>query len=119
MNLLAFGYYIIAIVKIIENSSLDEKLSASLLLGSDLIVSCCVYSLHPSTPQLDKVEKFKYTRSTSDSLHAKYNTRTCAPVVGDDEWGHLQVDATSLFLLFLAQMTASGKKESFIYLIVL
>ncbi|XP_031707083.1 phosphorylase b kinase regulatory subunit alpha, skeletal muscle isoform isoform X3 [Anarrhichthys ocellatus] len=58
--------------------------------------------------QLDKVEKFKYSRSTSDSLHAKYNTRTCAPVVGDDEWGHLQVDATSLFLLFLAQMTASG-----------
>lgn len=59
--------------------------------------------------QLDKVEKFKYSRSTSDSLHAKYNTKTCAPVVGDDQWGHLQVDATSLFLLFLAQMTASGK----------
>ncbi|XP_070710507.1 phosphorylase b kinase regulatory subunit alpha, skeletal muscle isoform isoform X2 [Pempheris klunzingeri] len=58
--------------------------------------------------QLDKVEKFKYSRSTSDSLHAKYDTRTCAPVVGDDQWGHLQVDATSLFLLFLAQMTASG-----------
>ncbi|XP_069015090.1 phosphorylase b kinase regulatory subunit alpha, skeletal muscle isoform isoform X3 [Embiotoca jacksoni] len=58
--------------------------------------------------QLDKVEKFKYSRSTSDSLHAKYNTRTCAPVVGDDQWGHLQVDATSLFLFFLAQMTASG-----------
>lgn len=58
--------------------------------------------------QLDKVEKFKYSRSTSDSLHAKYNTKTCATVVGDDQWGHLQVDATSLFLLFLAQMTASG-----------
>uniref|UniRef100_A0A8C5GLF7 Phosphorylase b kinase regulatory subunit n=1 Tax=Gouania willdenowi TaxID=441366 RepID=A0A8C5GLF7_GOUWI len=58
--------------------------------------------------QLDKVEKFKYSRSTSDSLHAKYNTHTCATVVGDDQWGHLQVDATSLFLLFLAQMTASG-----------
>ncbi|XP_068164026.1 phosphorylase b kinase regulatory subunit alpha, skeletal muscle isoform isoform X2 [Antennarius striatus] len=58
--------------------------------------------------QLDKVEKFKYSRSTSDSLHAKYSTMTCATVVGDDQWGHLQVDATSLFLLFLAQMTASG-----------
>ncbi|XP_023201515.1 phosphorylase b kinase regulatory subunit alpha, skeletal muscle isoform isoform X1 [Xiphophorus maculatus] len=58
--------------------------------------------------QLDKVEKFKYSRSTKDSLHAKYNTKTCATVVGDDQWGHLQVDATSLFLLFLAQMTASG-----------
>ncbi|XP_061566548.1 phosphorylase b kinase regulatory subunit alpha, skeletal muscle isoform isoform X2 [Cololabis saira] len=58
--------------------------------------------------QVEKVEKFKYSRSTSDSLHAKYNTHTCATIVGDDQWGHLQVDATSLFLLFLAQMTASG-----------
>ncbi|XP_062372219.1 phosphorylase b kinase regulatory subunit alpha, skeletal muscle isoform isoform X2 [Sardina pilchardus] len=58
--------------------------------------------------QLDKVEKFKYSKSTKDSLHAKYNTHTCATVVGDSEWGHLQVDATSLFMLYLAQMTASG-----------
>uniref|UniRef100_M3XV28 Phosphorylase b kinase regulatory subunit n=1 Tax=Mustela putorius furo TaxID=9669 RepID=M3XV28_MUSPF len=57
--------------------------------------------------QVDKVEKFKHTQSTKDSLHAKYNTATCSTVVGDDQWGHLQVDATSLFLLFLAQMTAS------------
>ncbi|XP_030194329.1 phosphorylase b kinase regulatory subunit alpha, skeletal muscle isoform isoform X4 [Gadus morhua] len=58
--------------------------------------------------QLDKVEKFKHTKSPLDCVHAKYNTRTCATVVGDTEWGHLQVDATSLFLLILAQMTASG-----------
>uniref|UniRef100_A0A673J309 Phosphorylase b kinase regulatory subunit n=1 Tax=Sinocyclocheilus rhinocerous TaxID=307959 RepID=A0A673J309_9TELE len=58
--------------------------------------------------QMDKVEKFKYSKSTLDSLHAKYNTQTCATVVGDREWGHLQLDATSLYLLFLAQMTASG-----------
>uniref|UniRef100_A0A8C5BBV4 Phosphorylase b kinase regulatory subunit n=1 Tax=Gadus morhua TaxID=8049 RepID=A0A8C5BBV4_GADMO len=59
--------------------------------------------------QLDKVEKFKHTKSPLDCVHAKYNTRTCATVVGDTEWGHLQVDATSLFLLILAQMTASGQ----------
>nr|XP_004660991.1 phosphorylase b kinase regulatory subunit alpha, skeletal muscle isoform isoform X3 [Jaculus jaculus] len=58
--------------------------------------------------QVDKVESFKYSQSTKDSLHAKYNTKTCATVVGDDQWGHLQLDATSLYLLFLAQMTASG-----------
>ncbi|XP_031801036.1 phosphorylase b kinase regulatory subunit alpha, skeletal muscle isoform isoform X2 [Sarcophilus harrisii] len=58
--------------------------------------------------QVDKVESFKYSQSTKDSLHAKYNTNTCATVVGDDQWGHLQLDATSVFLLFLAQMTASG-----------
>uniref|UniRef100_A0A8C4N2P3 Phosphorylase b kinase regulatory subunit n=1 Tax=Eptatretus burgeri TaxID=7764 RepID=A0A8C4N2P3_EPTBU len=58
--------------------------------------------------QVHKVERFKLTQSTADCLHAKYNTGTCAPVVGDSEWGHLQVDATSLYLLMLAQMTASG-----------
>lgn len=54
------------------------------------------------------MEKFKHTQSTTDCLHAKYETSTCATVVGDDQWGHLQVDATSIYLLMLAQMTASG-----------
>ncbi|MBD2040901.1 glycoside hydrolase family 15 protein [Microcoleus sp. FACHB-672] len=58
--------------------------------------------------QSDKVERFKETQSLLDCLHAKYNTGTGDVVVGDREWGHLQVDATSLFLLMLAQMTASG-----------
>uniref|UniRef100_A0A669Q2I3 Phosphorylase b kinase regulatory subunit n=1 Tax=Phasianus colchicus TaxID=9054 RepID=A0A669Q2I3_PHACC len=62
---------------------------------------------------IDKVEKFKRTQSTKDCLHAKYNSATCATVVGDDQWGHLQVDATSLYLLFLAQMTASGLRIIF------
>ncbi|XP_005401753.1 PREDICTED: phosphorylase b kinase regulatory subunit alpha, skeletal muscle isoform isoform X5 [Chinchilla lanigera] len=64
--------------------------------------------LHCMMRQVDKVESFKYSQSTKDSLHAKYNTKTCATVVGDDQWGHLQLDATSVYLLFLAQMTASG-----------
>jgi len=58
--------------------------------------------------QSDRVETFKHTLDPIDSLHAKYGTKTALAVVGDDEWGHLQLDATSLFLLMLAQMTASG-----------
>ncbi|HLO86831.1 MAG TPA: glycoside hydrolase family 15 protein [Nostocaceae cyanobacterium] len=58
--------------------------------------------------QSHKVEKFKHTQSLLDGLHAKYNTATGDIVVGDDEWGHLQIDATSIFLLMLAQMTSSG-----------
>jgi hypothetical protein len=58
--------------------------------------------------QVHKVEAFKKTQSLKDCLHAKYNTATGDTVVGDSEWGHLQVDATSIFLLALAQMTASG-----------
>jgi phosphorylase kinase alpha/beta subunit len=58
--------------------------------------------------QAHKVERFKQTQAPLDALHAKYNTQTGDIVVGDDEWGHLQLDATSLFILVLAQMTASG-----------
>ncbi|XP_065366231.1 probable phosphorylase b kinase regulatory subunit alpha isoform X6 [Calliphora vicina] len=58
--------------------------------------------------QKDKVEKFKITQNPLDSLHAKYSSKNGQPVVGDAEWGHLQVDAVSLYLLILAQMTASG-----------
>ncbi|BFZ14817.1 hypothetical protein BsWGS_17856 [Bradybaena similaris] len=58
--------------------------------------------------QSEKVEHFKRTQSPRDALHAKYSSVTGKTVVGDYEWGHLQIDATSLFLLSLAQMTASG-----------
>ncbi len=63
--------------------------------------------------QTPKVEKFKHTQDPLDALHAKYNTQTGEVVVGDKEWGHLQLDATSLFLLMLAQMTASGLRIVF------
>jgi phosphorylase kinase alpha/beta subunit len=58
--------------------------------------------------QAHKVEAFKYSRSPEDALHAKYDTETGAVVVGDHEWGHLQIDATSLYLLTLTQMISSG-----------
>jgi phosphorylase kinase alpha/beta subunit len=58
--------------------------------------------------QADKVEAFKRTQDPRDALHAKYGTASGLPVVGDDAWGHMQIDATSLFLLQLAQVTASG-----------
>lgn len=58
--------------------------------------------------QKDKVERFKMTQNPLDSLHAKYSSLTGQIVVGDNEWGHLQIDAISLYLLILAEMTASG-----------
>lgn len=63
--------------------------------------------------QSAKVEKFKQTQNPQDALHAKYDTRSGDVVVGDHEWGHLQLDATSLFLLMTAQMTASGLRIVF------
>jgi phosphorylase kinase alpha/beta subunit len=58
--------------------------------------------------QSEKVEQFKVTQAPLDALHAKYDLDTGDTVVGDDEWGHLQLDASSLYLLMLGQMTASG-----------
>ena len=58
--------------------------------------------------QAEKVEHFKESQEPLEALHAKYDTATGNTVVEDDEWGHLQIDATSIFLLILGQMTASG-----------
>lgn len=58
--------------------------------------------------QKEKVEQFKTTQNPHDALHAKYSSVSGQTVVGDTEWGHLQIDAISLYLLILAQMTASG-----------
>ena len=58
--------------------------------------------------QAGKVERFKTSLDRLDAIHAKFDTGTGVPVVPDDGWGHLQLDATALFLLQLAQLTRSG-----------
>eukprot|EP01135_Chromosphaera_perkinsii_P003086 Nk52_evm33s234 gene=Nk52_evmTU33s234 len=58
--------------------------------------------------QTEKVESFKQSQLPGDALHAKYAIETGETCVGDNEYGHLQIDATSLFVLTLAQITASG-----------
>ena len=63
--------------------------------------------------QAGKVERFKQTQDPLDALHAKYSTHSGEVVVADDKWGHLQLDATSIYLLMLAQMTRSGLRIIF------
>ncbi len=63
--------------------------------------------------QADKVERFKRSRNPEDALHAKYDIHTGDTVVADHEWGHLQLDATGIFMLMLAQMTKSGLRIVF------
>ncbi|MBC3766368.1 glycoside hydrolase family 15 protein [Neptunicella marina] len=58
--------------------------------------------------QSAKVELFKKSRNPLDALHAKYDTASGENVVADHEWGHLQIDATSVYLLMMTQMIASG-----------
>ncbi|KAM9319273.1 phosphorylase b kinase regulatory subunit alpha, liver isoform 2-T2 [Gastrophryne carolinensis] len=95
-----------------KNADRDEDKAKAYELEQN-VVKLMRGVLHCMIRQADKVEKFKHTQSTKDCLHAKYNTATCSTVVGDDQWGHLQVDATSLFLLCLAQMTAAGLRIVF------
>ncbi|KAG8554135.1 hypothetical protein GDO81_003682 [Engystomops pustulosus] len=90
-----------------KNADRDEDKAKAYELEQN-VVKLMRGLLHCMIRQVSKVEEFKYSQSTRDCLHAKYNTCTCATIVGDNEWGHLQLDATSLYLLFLAQMTASG-----------
>lgn len=82
------------------NVAADELLQSTVKLMRGLL-QCMMR-------QSSKVERFKHTSDPSDALHAKYNTATGLQVVADDAWGHLQLDATSLYLLMLAQMTAGG-----------
>ncbi|KFD63405.1 hypothetical protein M514_24426, partial [Trichuris suis] len=63
--------------------------------------------------QSKKVENFKSSQAPKDSLHAKYSSHSLNTVVGDEDWGHLQIDAIALYLLTLAQMTASGLQVVF------
>ena len=58
--------------------------------------------------QAAKVERFKTSLDPLDAIHAKFDTDSGLPVVADDGWGHLQLDATGLFLLQLAQLTRAG-----------
>ncbi|MFN9644937.1 MAG: glycoside hydrolase family 15 protein, partial [Cyanobacteriota bacterium] len=58
--------------------------------------------------QAPKVESFKRSLRPLDALHAKFDTGSGATVVPDDGWGHLQLDATGVFLLQLAQLTRAG-----------
>ncbi|XP_058638451.1 phosphorylase b kinase regulatory subunit beta isoform X2 [Onychostoma macrolepis] len=58
--------------------------------------------------QSDKVEKFKQDPSPSTCLHSVFNVETGDEVYLYEEYSHLQIDALSLFLLYLVEMICSG-----------
>ncbi len=91
-----------------DNTIVDNESPYDPLFELQSVVKLMRGLLSSMMSQIEKVERFKYTQSPSDALHAKYGVVTGLSVVGDYEWGHLQLDATSLYLLILAEMTASG-----------
>uniref|UniRef100_A0A672ZR93 Phosphorylase b kinase regulatory subunit n=1 Tax=Sphaeramia orbicularis TaxID=375764 RepID=A0A672ZR93_9TELE len=58
--------------------------------------------------QADKVEQFKQDPSPSKCLHSVFNVDTGDEVYSYSDHHHLQIDAVSLFLLYLVEMICSG-----------
>ncbi|XP_064467094.1 probable phosphorylase b kinase regulatory subunit beta isoform X3 [Ornithodoros turicata] len=56
----------------------------------------------------DKMEKFKMEQGPQHALHSIFNLKTGMTVVPESEYGHLQIDVVSLYLLYLVQMITSG-----------
>uniref|UniRef100_A0A8C2DY19 Phosphorylase b kinase regulatory subunit n=1 Tax=Cyprinus carpio TaxID=7962 RepID=A0A8C2DY19_CYPCA len=58
--------------------------------------------------QSDKVEKFKQDPSPFTCLHSIFNVQTGDEVYSNEEYSHVQIDALSLFLMYLVEMICSG-----------
>ena len=54
------------------------------------------------------LEPFKTNQSPKDAMHSKFNLNTGLPLTDTGQYGHLQIDVVSLYLLFLVQMISSG-----------
>uniref|UniRef100_A0A665W330 Phosphorylase b kinase regulatory subunit n=1 Tax=Echeneis naucrates TaxID=173247 RepID=A0A665W330_ECHNA len=71
-------------------------------------IKCMRGILYCYMRQADKVEQFKQDPSPSKCLHSVFNVYTGDEVYSYDDYHHLQIDALSLFLLYLVEMICSG-----------
>ncbi|XP_005289892.2 LOW QUALITY PROTEIN: phosphorylase b kinase regulatory subunit beta [Chrysemys picta bellii] len=65
------------------------------------ILYCCMR-------QADKVQQFKQDPRPSKCLHSVFSAHSGDEVFSHEEYGHLQINAVSLFLLYLVEMISSG-----------
>uniref|UniRef100_A0A672V6B8 Phosphorylase b kinase regulatory subunit n=1 Tax=Strigops habroptila TaxID=2489341 RepID=A0A672V6B8_STRHB len=54
------------------------------------------------------VQQFKQDPKPSECLHSVFSAHTGDEVFSHEEYGHLQINAVSLFLLYLVEMISSG-----------
>ncbi|XP_034041246.1 phosphorylase b kinase regulatory subunit beta isoform X3 [Thalassophryne amazonica] len=71
-------------------------------------IKCMRGILYCYMRQADKVEQFKQDPSPSKCLHSVFNVDTGDEVLSYRDYHHLQIDAVSLFLLYLVEMICSG-----------
>ncbi|XP_066289063.1 phosphorylase b kinase regulatory subunit beta-like isoform X2 [Branchiostoma lanceolatum] len=71
-------------------------------------VKCMRGILYCYMRQAEKVELFKQGQEARHCLHSEFHWQTGDALKTDNEAKHLQIDAPSLYLLYLAQMISSG-----------
>ncbi|XP_017314034.1 phosphorylase b kinase regulatory subunit beta isoform X1 [Ictalurus punctatus] len=71
-------------------------------------IKCMRGILYCYMRQADKVEKFKQDPSPYTCLHSVFNVHTGDEIYSYKQYSHLQIDAVSLFLLYLVEMICSG-----------
>ncbi|XP_036440373.1 phosphorylase b kinase regulatory subunit beta isoform X2 [Colossoma macropomum] len=71
-------------------------------------IKCMRGILYCYMRQSDKVERFKQDPNPYTCLHSVFNVHTGDEVYLYDQYSHLQIDAVSLFLLYLVEMICSG-----------
>ncbi|XP_069546381.1 phosphorylase b kinase regulatory subunit beta isoform X3 [Brachyistius frenatus] len=71
-------------------------------------IKCMRGILYCYMRQADKVEQFKQDPSPSKCLHSVFDVDTGDEVYSYGDYHHLQIDAVSLFLLYLVEMICSG-----------
>ncbi|XP_017940254.1 phosphorylase b kinase regulatory subunit beta isoform X5 [Manacus vitellinus] len=71
-------------------------------------IKCMRGILYCYMRQADKVQKFKQDPKPSACLHSVFSAHTGDEVLSHEEYGHLQINALSLFLLYLVEMISSG-----------
>ncbi|NXC56069.1 KPBB kinase, partial [Aleadryas rufinucha] len=71
-------------------------------------IKCMRGILYCYMRQADKVQEFKQDPKPSACLHSVFGAHTGDEVFSHTEYGHLQINAVSLFLLYLVEMISSG-----------
>ncbi|KFO69639.1 Phosphorylase b kinase regulatory subunit beta, partial [Cuculus canorus] len=71
-------------------------------------IKCMRGILYCYMRQANKVQQFKQDPKPSECLHSVFSAYTGDEVFSHKEYGHLQINAVSLFLLYLVEMISSG-----------
>uniref|UniRef100_UPI00358E08F8 phosphorylase b kinase regulatory subunit beta-like n=1 Tax=Myxine glutinosa TaxID=7769 RepID=UPI00358E08F8 len=71
-------------------------------------VKCMRGILYCYMRQSHKLQKFKEDPSTIHCPHSAFHLQTGDQILDYKDYGHLQIDAVSLFLLYLVEMISSG-----------